>query len=96
MKKGIPHLPRPSDRRTTTSSALGRLGDGGGLVEPSFPQILLLLLLEIFEFGEGGCRPQNEVAGRGAGLLLARNVGRERSVPPADVSAVMAGVSGRQ
>ena len=53
-------------------------------------------LLKLFESREGGCRPQSEVVGRGAGLSLGRNVVRERSVPPADVSAVMAGVSGRQ
>ena len=78
MKKGIPHLPRPSDRRTTTSSALGRLGDGGGLVEPSFPQILLLLLLEIFELEkvEAGLKTRLPVAAQAYRLrrTLAGNV----------------------
>ena len=52
--------------------------------------------LEIFKFVEGGSGPQNEVAGRGASLSLAPDVRWERSLSPADVSAVMAGVSGRQ
>ena len=43
-------------------------------------------LLELFESREGGCRPQSEVVGRGAGLSLGRNVVRERSVPPAGVN----------
>ena len=65
------------------------------MVEPSFPPILLLLLLQ-FRNSETMMQALKRGGGRGAGLPLAPNVGRERSLSPADDSAVMGGVSGRQ
>ncbi len=67
------------------------------MVEPSFPQILLLLLLLLqFQKSETMMQALKRGGGRGAGLPLAPNVGRERSLSLADDSAVMGGVSGQQ